>query len=107
MPQISSRVALAYPAPTIWIERGVVPRIARLFDRDLSLGCKQQSVPRRSRGQDAIHHIDAEIGVFNDLLRRAHSHEVTRLVGGGMFNRGFDNFASERPRFAHAEPADR
>ena len=39
-------------------------------------------MPRRPRGQHAIHHVDAEAGIFDDFFRRAHSHQIARLVGG-------------------------
>src|SRR5271168_1436564 len=63
-------------------------------------------MPRRPRGQDAIHHVDSEAGVLDNLLGGAHSHHVTRFVGGKMLERGLDHFARAYPRLAHAEPAD-
>src|SRR6202034_1958621 len=70
------------------------------------LAGKQQAMARRAGGQNAVHHIDTESGVFGDLLRRTHPHYVTRLVGGKMLERGFDDLASTLPGLAHAEAAD-
>src|SRR6266478_1826418 len=61
---------------------------------------------RGPRRQDAIHHIDAEAGVLDNFLRRADAHYVAGLVGGKMFQRGFDEFAGAVARLADAETAD-
>src|ERR1700680_985448 len=92
MSQVGSGVALAHAAATIWVKRSLIARIASLFDRDLAFGCKQQAMPCSSRGQNTIHHVDAEVGVLDDLLGCADSHEVARLVGGKGFDRGLDDF---------------
>src|ERR1700683_550087 len=107
MPQVGPRVALAHPAAAIGVERPRILGVARLLDRDFSLRSKQQPMPRSPRGQDAIHHIHAELGVLGDLLGRAHSHQIARLVSRKVLQRSLDHFASALPRFANAKPADR
>src|SRR5437764_12350223 len=59
-----------------------------------------------SRGQHAIHHIEAEAGVLDDLFRSSDSHQITRLVGGKILQRGFDHLAGERTGLADAETSD-
>ncbi len=61
---------------------------------------------RRPRRQDTIHHIDAEPGVLNDLLRRAHAHQIARLVGGKVLEGSFNNFAGTLPGLTDAKPAN-
>src|SRR5579863_2091970 len=106
MPQVRSGVAPAHSAAAIWVKRGLVPRVPSLFDGDLALRGKQQPVPRGPRRKNAIHHVYAEIGIFDDFLGGTDSHEIAWLVGRQIFQRGLDDFSSERPRFTHAEAAD-
>ena len=106
MTQIGPRVAKTHAAGAIWVKRARILGIARLFDRNFSFRSEQQAVTRGPRGQDAIHHVDAQAGVLDDFLGRAHAHQVTRLVGGEMLQRGFDDLASEFARFADAQPSD-
>jgi len=106
MPQIGSGVPLAHPAATIWVQRGLVTRVPSLFDGDLAFRGKQQPVPCGSRGQDTIHHVNAQIGVFDDFLWGADPHEVPRLVGGQVFKRGLDDFPRQGSRLTDAEAAD-
>src|SRR5260370_37058413 len=61
---------------------------------------------RGAGGKDAIHHIDAELGVLDNFLRSAHAHHVTRLVLRKMSKRGLDNFAGALARLADTKPAD-
>src|SRR5580658_45734 len=106
MPKVGPRIALAHPATAIGIEWTCIVSIPCLLDRDFPLGGKQQAMPRRPRGQNAIHHIDAEPGILRDLLRRAHSHHIARLVGRKVLKRSFDDFPRALPRLANTEPAD-
>src|ERR1700691_1385755 len=106
MSQICPRITLAHPAAAIGIERTCIRSIARLLDGDFSFRGKQQAVAGGARGQDAIHHIDAQTGVFNDLLGRAYSHHIARLVGGKVFERGCDDLAGAFAGLADAEASD-
>src|SRR5271167_3502254 len=106
MPQVCPRVAPAYTAAAIGVERPRILSIASLLDRDLSLGSKQQPMPRRPRGQHAIHHVDAEAGVLHDLVGCANAHHVARLIGGKVLEGSFDHFAGALARLPGAESTD-
>ena len=61
---------------------------------------------RGARGENTIHHIYAEAGVFDDFLGSAHAHQVARLVGGKMLERRLDYLAGQLPGLSDAEAAD-
>src|SRR5579864_8993703 len=107
MAQVGARIAPANTAVAIWVKRSLVLGIARLLDGDFSLGGKQQPVTRCPRGQDAVHNVDSETRVFDDLLRRSHPHQIARLVGGKMLQRRFNDLPGQVPRLAHAQSSDR
>ncbi len=102
MAQIRSGVTIAHAAAAIRVERTGILRIARLLDGNFSFRSKQQAVARRAGGENAIHHIDAQASIFGDLLRRPDSHEVPWLIGGQVFESGFDHFAGALARLANA-----
>src|ERR1700683_1054546 len=87
------------------VERSLILSVARLLDRNFSLGSEKEAMTRRTSGQNAIHHIDAQAGVLDDLFGRAHSHDVPRLVARKVLERGFDDLAGPLPRLADAGPA--
>src|SRR5262249_45694924 len=84
MAQIGPRIASAHAAGAARIERPVIARVARLFDRHLAFGSIKKTMPGAAGGQDAVHHVDAQPGVLRDLLRSAHAHEIAWLVCGEM-----------------------
>src|SRR5208283_1617568 len=49
---------------------------------------------------------DARLRVLDDLVGSTDSHQIARLVGGKMLERGFDNVASNLARFADAQPTN-
>src|SRR6195256_504478 len=61
---------------------------------------------RGARGENAIHHIYAEAGVFDDFLGSADAHQVARFVGGKMLERRLDYLAGQLPGLSDAEAAD-
>src|SRR6266496_4525583 len=80
VPEVGARVPPAHPARAIRVERTLIGRVTGLLNRDFSLGREQQSVPRRAGRQHAIHHIDAQFRIFDNLFGRSHSHEIARPV---------------------------
>src|SRR5580704_4851580 len=106
MTQVGSRVALADPAAAIRIEWARVLGVARLLDGDFSLRSKEKAMARRACGQDAIHHIYAEPGIFDDLFGCAHSHHIARLVSGKVLEGSFDDLAGALAGFADAQSSD-
>src|ERR1700727_1217726 len=107
MTQIGARIALADAAATIWVERTAILGVAGLFDRHFALRSEQQAVARGAGGKDAIHHVDTQVGVFDDFLGSATGHEIARLVFGKVLKGGFDNLAREFAGLSNAETADR
>src|SRR5438309_642607 len=59
--------------------------------------------PRR---ENAVHHVDAQRGVFDDLLRRTYPHQIPRLVVRKVLQRGFHDLAGQLPRLANTEAAN-
>src|SRR5579859_2333955 len=106
MAQVSPRVPLAYPTLAGRIKRPLVLRIPRLLDGNFALRSKQQSMPRRARGQHTIHHIHTRLRVLRDLFRSAHPHQIARLLARKMLKSGQNNFARNLARLADAKPAN-
>src|ERR1700758_4369451 len=106
MSQVCPRVALANAAAAVRVEGLLVLRVARLLDRNSALRGEQQAMPRRSSRQHAIHHVNAEMSVLDNLFRGSDSHQVTGLVGGKMLERRFDDLACHASGLTHAQPAD-
>src|SRR5689334_17178086 len=107
MPQVGPGVAPAHAAVTVGIKRPLVLRIPRLLDRKLPFRREQQSVAGGPRGENAVHHVDAQSGILNDLLRRTNAHEVPRLILGKMLKCVLDDLAGKSPGLAHTQSADR
>src|ERR1700731_2955018 len=61
---------------------------------------------RGARGENTIHHIYAEAGVFDDFLGSAHTHQVARPVGGKVLERRLDYLAGQLSGLSDAEAAD-
>ena len=67
---------------------------------------KQQSVTGGARRQNAIHHVHAHGDVVHNFLRRAHAHQIARLVLGQEADRGVDHLVGHGSRLADAQAAD-
>ena len=63
-------------APALRIERPFVFDITGVLDIDLAFARKQLAVARIAGRQDAVEHIDPPGDRLNQVLRRAHAHEV-------------------------------
>src|ERR1700690_1921617 len=107
MTQISPRIPLTDKARASRIERPRVLRIASLLDRNPPLRRKQQPMPSRPRGQNAVHHIDAHARIKRNLLWSPPPHQVPRLVFRKVLERRFDNLPSKLPRLTNAKSANR
>src|SRR5256884_2160690 len=106
MPKISSRVPGTNTAAAVRIEWASVSSVACLLDRNFSYRRKQQAMPCRPRGQDTIHHVDTEGGIFDDFFRCTHTHKIAGGLGGGMLNGGFDNLTGKLARLTDTKPAN-
>src|SRR5438045_6555845 len=91
MPKISSRVPGTNTAPAVRIEWAFISSVAGLLDRNFSYRRKQQAMPCRPRGQDTIHHVDNEGGIFDDFFRCNHNHNILGGLGGGRLMVVYDN----------------
>ena len=60
-----------------------------------------------ARGQHAIHHVDAEAGVLDDLFRSSDSHQVPRFLFREERRRKPGDLADRVLRLPHRHPADR
>src|SRR5580693_54673 len=79
VPQIRSRIPLAYPARAIWIDWFLILAVTRVLDEHAAHTSIQARMPRRPRRQHAIHHVDASRHIIRNLLRTAHAHQIARL----------------------------
>src|SRR5438445_12127577 len=106
MPKISSRVPGTNTAAAVRIEWAFISSVAGLLDRNFSYRRKQQAMPCRPRGQDTIHHVDTEGGIFDDFFRCTHTHKIAGGLGGEMLNGGFDNLTCKFARLTDTKPAN-
>src|SRR5438309_1651764 len=106
MPKISSRIPGTNTAAAVRIEWASVSSVACLLDRNFSFRRKQQTMPCRPRGQDTIHHVDTEGGIFDDFFRCTHTHKIAGGLGGEMLNGGFDNLTCKFARLTDTKPAN-
>jgi len=68
MPQIRPRISPAHRARALRIDWPLILRIPRILDQHSAFARVQASVPRRTRRQHAIHHVDSERHVVRQLL---------------------------------------
>src|SRR5437667_4679385 len=106
MAKVCPRVPAANATTTIGIQRQFITGIARLFDRNFSLGSEQQPVARGSRGQHAVHHVNTQISVLDNLLWGTDPHQVSRLVLWKMRDRCLNSLSRERPWFTDTQAAN-
>ena len=63
-------------------------------------------MPRGTRWQDAIHHVDAQSDVVGDLFGAADAHQISRTVFREEFGDDARHFAGHRVRLTDGEAAD-
>src|SRR5438045_6329356 len=95
MPKISSRIPGTNTAAAVRIEWASVSSVACLLDRNFSFRRKQQTMPCRPRGQDTIHHVDTQGGIFDHFFRRTHPHKIAGGLVGERLNVGFKKLTCE------------
>jgi len=106
MPQISAREIPARMAVAVAVRRLLVVPITGVFYNNLFFVCKQQSMPRATGGKDAVEHVDSPADAADDVLRRAHAHQVAGPVFRQERGRSLDGFVHELPRLSDADAAD-
>src|SRR5579872_2799308 len=107
MAQVSAREVLAGVALAPFIHRTRIILILRLFDDYTSETGEQVPVTSITRGEYAIHHVDAAGHVFGQLFRHPDTHHVARPVFGQKRRGPFRHFETERAGLAYRESADR
>src|SRR5207244_5409738 len=91
-------------ARALFIERAGSVAMARVADLEIAVAREEPAVPRIARRQHAIEEIDAGGHRLDQILRRAHAHEIARPLLRQL-RRG-ENAPAIRRRLAHREPAD-
>src|SRR6266446_1063996 len=107
MTQIGARVAAADAAGAIRIDGPLVLRIARVLDEHAAFAGVEAGMARGSRGEDAVHHVDAKGDVVGDLFGAADAHEIAGTVFGEECGDFGGHFAGRLVRLADGESADR
>src|SRR5271170_6851884 len=106
MMYIGTRIALAGIAGAFFIDRariGLMPRVAHIngaAPRDCLPGAA------RASRDDAVKHIDATPDRADNVIRPAHTHQVTRLVLRQKRHGCVENAEHFTLSFADREPAD-
>jgi len=80
--QVGPGVALAGVTAAMLIERRRIVGVLSLLDPDVAPGREEETVATVSRGEDTVEHVHATVDAFQEILRRADSHKITRLVLG-------------------------
>ena len=81
MMQVGAGIALAGRARAAFLQRAGVVLVPGVAQVDLTARGPGLTRAARAGGQDAIHHVDAAFHRAHDVVRLAHAHQVTRLVG--------------------------
>ncbi len=106
MVQIGARELSAGGAGAGVVKRSFVLLEAGVADAQIAEAGEQVAVARIACGHDAIEQVDARAHTVHQIFRRAHAHEVTRLVGG-QARRGVAQQAQHVVfGLAHAQAAD-
>ena len=79
--QIGAAEVAAGVAGAAQVERAVVVAVAAVADLDVALGREQPAVARVAGRHHAVEHVDAGLDAVEQVFRRAHAHQVARLVG--------------------------
>src|ERR1700719_225167 len=106
MPKIGARVAAANRARALRIDRTLVFDVARVLDEHAPFASVQASMARRSRGQHAIHHVNAARNIIGNLFRPAHAHQVARPLFRQQRGNLRSHFAGDFVWLADGQAAD-
>ena len=106
MPKIGASIAPADAARALRVDRILILGVTRVLDEDAALRGVKARVTRRTRGENAIHHVDAERDVLGDLFGLAHAHQITRTIVREKRGDFGGHFAGEFVRFTDGEAAD-
>src|SRR5262245_58170171 len=94
-------------AAALGVGRSVVLGIARVPDVQTSVAREELPVARVAGGKHAVEHVHAAVYAFDQVLGRAHSHQVARLSSGQAPAGLRNDLVHQIDRFSDAESADR
>src|SRR5690349_14189956 len=100
MADIRSREATARGTVAPFIERARIGAKLSALDVDASLGRERRAVPSHARRRDAIEEIDTATHTFDEILRKAHAHQVSRPIVWQRVVHDLENAVHVRLRFA-------
>src|SRR6266403_4315784 len=107
MTKISACVAAADAAGAMRVDGPLVLRVARVFDEHAAFAGVEAGMARGTRGENAVHHVDAPSDVGGDLFGAADAHEITGTIFWEERGDFGGHFAGRLVRFADGEAADR
>ena len=105
--QVSAREVLAGVARTAHVGRRLIRFVARVAQLEVTEAREQVAVARIARRHHAIEHVDAGLHAFDQVFRRAHAHQVARLVRRQPVRRVRDDLLHQWLGLADADAADR
>ena len=80
--QIGAGVIARGRAVGLFVERAHILGMAGIADIDLAAAREGQTMTAGTRRHHAVEHVDAARHRFQNIVRRADAHQVTRLFGG-------------------------
>jgi len=105
MPKISACVTAADAAFTVRIDGILIFRITRVLNKDAALAGIEASVTCGARGENAIHHVNAERDVLRNLFGFADAHEIAQTILGKKGGDFGGHLASNFMRLSYCETA--
>ena len=106
MAQVSTRISGANTALAIGVERAFVESVTRVLDVHFALRSEEQPVTGGTGRENAVHHVDAHAGVFDDLFGGANAHQIARLFLREMRLNGLNGFVGEGAWLANTKASD-
>src|SRR6185436_11130571 len=105
--EIGTAEVAAGQAGATLVERRSVVAVAGIADLDVAEAGEEPAVPRVARRQYAVEHVDSGGDRLDQILGRAHAHQVPGLVRGESRGRVPEDSRAVLLRLADGEAADR
>ena len=106
MMQIRARIPFTYRAAAVGIDRPFILFELRLLDGDAPESRKQPSRPPVAGRHHTIEQIDPAGDPFDQILGKAHPHQIARLILGQSRKNGFKNAAAILFGFPYRKATD-
>ena len=62
------------------VQRLMIGLVTRVAQFQITKACEHRAIARIARGHDAVKHVDTLRHAFHQIFRRAHTHQIARLV---------------------------